>query len=79
MRSVALADAGDWPAEPGFLVIDAPLAAVVALAAQFGQAAIVCGDIPAAASGTKKGSAEALPRLLWLDGGEHFPASPPPS
>jgi hypothetical protein len=67
-RSVALADAGDWPAEPGYFVVDAPLAALLALAADFGQAAIVCGEGEVMVD--KKGSAEALPRLLWLAAAE---------
>jgi hypothetical protein len=72
-RSVAIADAGDWPAEEGFLVLDAPLAALVALAAEFCQAAIVCGELAAESGGADSGgerSAEALPRLLWLVTGE---------
>jgi hypothetical protein len=45
---------GRWPEEPGFLVLEAPLPAVRALAADYGQAAIVAGR--------RGGVAE----LLWL-------------
>ena len=37
------ADAGDWPDEPGYLVLDLELSVAVALARRFGQLAIVAG------------------------------------
>ena len=49
-----VADDGLWPDEPSLLVIDAGEAAVRALAADFAQAAIVCGNIADKA------------RLVWL-------------
>ncbi|MQY50323.1 DUF3293 domain-containing protein [Rhodocyclus gracilis] len=51
-RSVALADAGDWPPEPGFFVLDAPCDAMCGLAREFAQAAVVVGGrLPLAAAG----------------------------
>jgi hypothetical protein len=38
------ADSGEWPVEPGFCIVDAGEAAVHGLAADFAQAAIVCGE-----------------------------------
>lgn len=40
----AVADAGDWPTEPGFFVAGLPLAEARELAGRFRQAAIVWGD-----------------------------------
>lgn len=40
----AVADAGDWPTEPGFFVVGLNLATARELAGRFGQAAIVWGD-----------------------------------
>ena len=49
-----LADDGRWPAEPGVLILGIGEAALCALAAEFSQAAVVCGE---------RGEA---PRLVWL-------------
>ena len=49
-----LADDGRWPAEPGALILGIGEAALGALAAEFSQAAVVCGE---------RGEA---PRLVWL-------------
>jgi hypothetical protein len=38
------ADSGEWPVEPAFCVLDAGEAALRRLAAEFGQAAIVCAQ-----------------------------------
>lgn len=53
------ADGGRWPDEPGFCVFDAPEGQVCALAAGFGQAAIVVGS---------RGDASGA--LLWIDIGK---------
>ncbi len=50
------ADRDDWPVEPGYCILDAGAAALCALAADFGQAAVVCG-----AAGQGGG------RLVWLN------------
>lgn len=42
-RGAGIDPSGRWPDEPSFLMLDAPLDEVVALAARFGQAAIVHG------------------------------------
>ncbi|MBP6708734.1 MAG: DUF3293 domain-containing protein [Candidatus Accumulibacter sp.] len=47
-------DAGDWPEEPGYLILHAEEEQVRRLASEFGQLAVVCG---------RTGSA---PRLVWL-------------
>jgi hypothetical protein len=49
------ADSGEWPVEPGFCIVDADEAVVRGLAADFAQAAIVCG-----AAGHGGG------RLVWI-------------
>ena len=49
-----LADDGRWPAEPGVLILGIGEAALCALATEFSQAAVVCGE---------RGEA---PRLVWL-------------
>ena len=49
-----LADDGRWPAEPGVLILGIGAAELCALAAEFSQAAVVCGE---------RGEA---PRLVWL-------------
>ena len=49
-----LADGGHWPVEPGVLILGIAQAALVSLAAEFAQAAVVCGELGAA------------PRLVWL-------------
>lgn len=49
-----LADDGSWPAEPSVLILGVGEAALCALAAEFAQAAIVCGEVGGA------------PRLVWL-------------
>lgn len=51
------ADAGDWPNEEGFCVLDADERLLGLLAAVFGQAAIVFGRADDGAG-----------RLVWLDG-----------
>ncbi|WP_305072883.1 DUF3293 domain-containing protein [Propionivibrio sp.] len=53
------ADGGRWPDEPGFCIFDAPESQVCALAAGFGQAAIIVGS-NGKASGT----------LVWIDSGK---------
>ena len=50
------ADAGDWPVEPGFCVLDQDEKQLLELAAGFGQSAIVCGQ-----------SGSAVARLVWRD------------
>ena len=50
------ADAGDWPVEPGFCVLDQDEKQLLELAAGFGQSAIVCGQ-----------SGCAVARLVWRD------------
>lgn len=50
----AVADAGDWPEEPSFLVPGLDAAAALALAARYGQNACLAGDIGQAV------------RLLWV-------------
>lgn len=50
----ALADDGQWPAEPGFLLMQVRENEVSPLAAEFDQLALVCGDRGAA------------PRLVWI-------------
>ena len=49
-----LADDGRWPVEPGVLILGIGEAELCALAAEFSQAAVVCGELGAA------------PRLVWL-------------
>ena len=49
-----LADDGRWPVEPGVLILGIGEAELCALAAEFSQAAVVCGE---------RGEA---PRLVWL-------------
>ena len=49
-----LADGGNWPAEPSVLVLGVGEVELRALAAEFFQAAIVCGEVGCA------------PRLVWL-------------
>lgn len=49
-----LADDGRWPAEPGVLILGLGEAELCALAAEFSQVAVVCGE---------RGEA---PRLVWL-------------
>ena len=49
-----LADDGRWPVEPGVLILNIGEAELCALAAEFSQAAVVCGELGAA------------PRLVWL-------------
>ena len=49
------ADSGEWPVEPGFCVLDASEQGLCRLAAEFGQAAIVFGQV-----GLGGG------RLVWL-------------
>ena len=49
-----LADDGRWPAEPGVLILGIGEAALGALAVEFSQAAVVCGELGEA------------PRLVWL-------------
>jgi len=51
-----IADDDTWPVEETCLVSGLPLPDCLALAATFGQNAIVCGG------------ADAVPRLIWLDG-----------
>ena len=53
-----LADGGGWPAEPSVLILGVGEVELCALAAEFAQAAIVCGKV-----GGKVGGA---PRLVWL-------------
>ena len=47
-------DGGNWPAEPSVLILDVGEVELGALAAEFFQAAIVCGEVGCA------------PRLVWL-------------
>jgi hypothetical protein len=54
-RGTGIDPSGGWPEEPSYLVLDAPLEEVAALAARFGQAAIV--------HGTAGGRA----RLRWIE------------
>ena len=49
-----LADGGRWPVEPSVLILRIGEAALCALAAEFSQTAVVCGDVGCA------------PRLVWL-------------
>jgi hypothetical protein len=42
--SINRADAGDWPDEPGYCVLDAGERALCVLATEFGQAAFVYGE-----------------------------------
>jgi hypothetical protein len=49
-----LAEGGRWPVEPGVLILGIGQAALVALAAEFSRAAVVCGELGVA------------PRLVWL-------------
>lgn len=44
LRSIHLADADDWPAEEGFLVLDVSSEEALALAAEFDQVAIVAAE-----------------------------------
>ncbi len=53
------ADGGRWPDEPGFCIFDAPESQVCALAAGFGQAAIVVGS-----------NGDAAGTLVWVDIGK---------
>jgi len=55
-RASNCADSGEWPVEAGYCVLDAEEAALRRLAAEFGQAAIVCGQ-----AGQSGG------RLVWLN------------
>jgi len=43
LRGASVADAGDWPPEPSLLVLGMPRAEALALAARYGQEAIVAG------------------------------------
>lgn len=52
------ADAGDWPDEPGYCVLDVEAHELGSLAAAFGQAAIAFGHADDGAG-----------RLVWLAGG----------
>ncbi len=54
-----VADAGDWPVEETCFVPGIAGGEALALAAAFGQAAIVAGD------------GSGLPRLMWTDGGDN--------
>lgn len=45
LRSVNLADAGDWPAEEGFLALDLRVEEALSLAAEFEQVAIVAAEV----------------------------------
>lgn len=49
-----VADDEDWPAEPSYLILQADEEILRALAAEFSQLAVVCGD------------AGSAPRLLWV-------------
>jgi len=49
-----IADDGRWPVEPGVLILQVGEQDLGALASEFSQAAIVCGEVGAA------------PRLVWL-------------
>ena len=49
-----LADDDAWPAEPGFLLLQASTAMICALATEFFQLAFVCGNVGCA------------PRIFWL-------------
>ena len=49
-----VADDGRWPVEPGVLILQVGEAELCALASDFSQAAIVCGEVGCA------------PRLVWL-------------
>ena len=40
----AVADDGSWPSEPGIVLVNVSLAAALAIAADFGQAAILWSD-----------------------------------
>ena len=50
LRGASVADAGDWPPEPSLLVLGLPRAEALALAARYGQEAIVAGRRGGAAS-----------------------------
>ncbi|WP_374342288.1 DUF3293 domain-containing protein [Azonexus sp.] len=50
-----LADAGDWPVEPGCFVPGLSADDALALGADYGQNAVVCGG------------ADGVPRLLWIE------------
>jgi hypothetical protein len=52
---------GRWPPEPGWLVGDAPPAALIALAGRFGQAAILTGR------------AGAVAQLVWIEAAAQTP------
>ena len=56
LRGCNVADAGDWPPEPTLLIPDIDAPAAMALAADFGQSAVVVGE------------AGGLARLVWIDG-----------
>ena len=60
-----VADDGDWPDEPGFLLLQVGEAEARRLAAEFRQSACVCGQT---------GSA---PRLVWTRRTRNRPASSP--
>ena len=49
-----VADDGRWPVEPSVLILQVGEAELCALASEFSQAAIVCGEVGA------------VPRLVWL-------------
>lgn len=49
-----LADGGDWPNEPGWLLLGGGQADLCALGRRFAQAAVVCG------------TSEGVPQLCWL-------------
>ena len=55
--SINHADAGDWPDEPGYCVLNAGESALCRLAKMFGQAAIVFGE-----------TGDAGGRLVWIQG-----------
>lgn len=52
-----IADGGDWPDEPGYLILHINQAEALALASEFHQRALVCGET---------GS---VPRLVWCEPG----------
>lgn len=51
-----VADAGDWPDEPGFCIFDVEANSLCAMAREFGQVAVVCGS-----------SHDGRGELVWLD------------
>ena len=52
-----IADGGDWPDEPGYLILHINQAEALVLARDFHQSALVCGET---------GS---MPRLVWCEPG----------